>query len=151
MAKWHFQQPLLQLFQKYLLILYMTGHCFFFQIIMVRLQRVTFLALHNYLGLTTELFNPVRCLTINHALRLENILHYYSIYYSTYDEQSITVTSCRKVKLFHLCQWLVLQERPVQAKDYADTHRQLRKCLTKSHRGPWTITVTQVRYTEERV
>uniref|UniRef100_A0A8D3BMY3 lysophospholipase n=1 Tax=Scophthalmus maximus TaxID=52904 RepID=A0A8D3BMY3_SCOMX len=30
------------------------------QIIMVRLQRVTFLALHNYLGLTTELFNPVK-------------------------------------------------------------------------------------------
>uniref|UniRef100_A0A9J7Z6T6 lysophospholipase n=1 Tax=Cyprinus carpio carpio TaxID=630221 RepID=A0A9J7Z6T6_CYPCA len=29
------------------------------QIIMVRLQRVTFLALHNYLGLTTELFNQV--------------------------------------------------------------------------------------------
>ncbi|KAM9082143.1 LOW QUALITY PROTEIN: patatin-like phospholipase domain-containing protein 7 [Megaptera novaeangliae] len=28
------------------------------QMIMVRLQRVTFLALHNYLGLTTELFNP---------------------------------------------------------------------------------------------
>ncbi|XP_036604522.1 patatin-like phospholipase domain-containing protein 7 isoform X1 [Trichosurus vulpecula] len=28
------------------------------QIIMVRLQRVTFLSLHNYLGLTTELFNP---------------------------------------------------------------------------------------------
>ncbi|XP_055455900.1 patatin-like phospholipase domain-containing protein 7 isoform X5 [Psammomys obesus] len=28
------------------------------QIIMIRLQRVTFLALHNYLGLTTELFNP---------------------------------------------------------------------------------------------
>uniref|UniRef100_A0A8C3WQL8 lysophospholipase n=1 Tax=Catagonus wagneri TaxID=51154 RepID=A0A8C3WQL8_9CETA len=28
------------------------------QIIMVRLQRVTFLALHSYLGLTTELFNP---------------------------------------------------------------------------------------------
>lgn len=26
---------------------------------MVRLQRVTFLALHNYLGLTTELFNQV--------------------------------------------------------------------------------------------
>uniref|UniRef100_A0A8C2D7X9 lysophospholipase n=1 Tax=Cyprinus carpio TaxID=7962 RepID=A0A8C2D7X9_CYPCA len=34
------------------------------QIIMVRLQRVTFLALHNYLGLTTELFNKVRCLEI---------------------------------------------------------------------------------------
>uniref|UniRef100_A0A7N8X0J0 lysophospholipase n=1 Tax=Mastacembelus armatus TaxID=205130 RepID=A0A7N8X0J0_9TELE len=32
------------------------------QIIMVRLQRVTFLALHNYLGLTTELFNPVQSL-----------------------------------------------------------------------------------------
>uniref|UniRef100_A0A672HEZ4 lysophospholipase n=1 Tax=Salarias fasciatus TaxID=181472 RepID=A0A672HEZ4_SALFA len=32
------------------------------QIIMVRLQRVTFLALHNYLGLTTELFNPVLCM-----------------------------------------------------------------------------------------
>ncbi|KAG7476832.1 hypothetical protein MATL_G00087000 [Megalops atlanticus] len=30
------------------------------QIIMVRLQRVTFLALHHYLGLTTELFNPER-------------------------------------------------------------------------------------------
>ncbi|XP_026068364.1 patatin-like phospholipase domain-containing protein 7 [Carassius auratus] len=30
------------------------------QIIMVRLQRVTFLALHNYLGLTTELFNKER-------------------------------------------------------------------------------------------
>ncbi|XP_068928805.1 patatin-like phospholipase domain-containing protein 7 isoform X3 [Petaurus breviceps papuanus] len=30
------------------------------QIIMVRLQRVTFLSLHNYLGLTTELFNPGR-------------------------------------------------------------------------------------------
>uniref|UniRef100_A0A8C8M2N2 lysophospholipase n=1 Tax=Oncorhynchus tshawytscha TaxID=74940 RepID=A0A8C8M2N2_ONCTS len=29
------------------------------QIIMVRLQRVTFLALHNYLGLTTELFNAL--------------------------------------------------------------------------------------------
>uniref|UniRef100_A0A8C7UI19 lysophospholipase n=1 Tax=Oncorhynchus mykiss TaxID=8022 RepID=A0A8C7UI19_ONCMY len=36
------------------------------QIIMVRLQRVTFLALHNYLGLTTELFNPV---THTHTLR----------------------------------------------------------------------------------
>nr|XP_020465447.1 patatin-like phospholipase domain-containing protein 7 isoform X2 [Monopterus albus] len=33
------------------------------QIIMVRLQRVTFLALHNYLGLTTELFNP-ECLAV---------------------------------------------------------------------------------------
>uniref|UniRef100_A0A8C7UBK5 lysophospholipase n=1 Tax=Oncorhynchus mykiss TaxID=8022 RepID=A0A8C7UBK5_ONCMY len=31
------------------------------QIIMVRLQRVTFLALHNYLGLTTELFNASQC------------------------------------------------------------------------------------------
>uniref|UniRef100_A0A8C6M1T1 Patatin like phospholipase domain containing 7 n=1 Tax=Nothobranchius furzeri TaxID=105023 RepID=A0A8C6M1T1_NOTFU len=35
------------------------------QIIMVRLQRVTFLALHNYLGLTTELFNPVRTAVVN--------------------------------------------------------------------------------------
>ncbi|KFQ53326.1 Neuropathy target esterase, partial [Nestor notabilis] len=32
------------------------------QIIMVRLQRVTFLALHNYLGLTNELFSHVRAL-----------------------------------------------------------------------------------------
>ncbi|KAM4720571.1 patatin-like phospholipase domain-containing protein 7a [Anableps anableps] len=38
------------------------------QIIMVRLQRVTFLALHNYLGLTTELFNPE-----SQALPLSNI------------------------------------------------------------------------------
>lgn len=34
-------------------------HFVLLQIIMVRLQRVTFLALHDYLGLTTELFNPV--------------------------------------------------------------------------------------------
>ncbi|XP_077593325.1 patatin-like phospholipase domain-containing protein 7a isoform X2 [Stigmatopora nigra] len=38
------------------------------QIIMVRLQRVTFLALHNYLGLTTELFNPE-----SHAVPLSNV------------------------------------------------------------------------------
>uniref|UniRef100_A0A8B9G6G7 lysophospholipase n=1 Tax=Amazona collaria TaxID=241587 RepID=A0A8B9G6G7_9PSIT len=35
------------------------------QIIMVRLQRVTFLALHNYLGLTTELFN---CVSLGYTL-----------------------------------------------------------------------------------
>uniref|UniRef100_A0A672U6Y7 lysophospholipase n=1 Tax=Strigops habroptila TaxID=2489341 RepID=A0A672U6Y7_STRHB len=35
------------------------------QIIMVRLQRVTFLALHNYLGLTTELFN---CVSLGHTV-----------------------------------------------------------------------------------
>uniref|UniRef100_A0A3B4BQS7 lysophospholipase n=1 Tax=Pygocentrus nattereri TaxID=42514 RepID=A0A3B4BQS7_PYGNA len=47
------------------------------QIIMVRLQRVTFLALHNYLGLTTELFNPVRkhmyihtCIQCSHFRRM---------------------------------------------------------------------------------
>ncbi|KAK2888415.1 patatin-like phospholipase domain-containing protein 7a isoform X1 [Channa argus] len=39
------------------------------QIIMVRLQRVTFLALHNYLGLTTELFNPE-----NQAVPLSNVI-----------------------------------------------------------------------------
>ncbi|XP_026787188.1 patatin-like phospholipase domain-containing protein 7 [Pangasianodon hypophthalmus] len=38
------------------------------QIMMVRLQRVTFLALHNYLGLTTELFNPG-----SQAVPLENV------------------------------------------------------------------------------
>ncbi|XP_061913043.1 patatin-like phospholipase domain-containing protein 7 isoform X2 [Entelurus aequoreus] len=38
------------------------------QIIMVRLQRVTLLALHNYLGLTTELFNPE-----SHAVPLSNV------------------------------------------------------------------------------
>ncbi|KAM9447170.1 patatin-like phospholipase domain-containing protein 7 [Clarias gariepinus] len=38
------------------------------QIMMVRLQRVTFLALHNYLGLTTELFN-----TVSQAVPLENV------------------------------------------------------------------------------
>lgn len=37
------------------------------QIIMVRLQRVTFLALHNYLGLTTELFNPVSVPASHHG------------------------------------------------------------------------------------
>ncbi|XP_061529181.1 patatin-like phospholipase domain-containing protein 7 isoform X3 [Phycodurus eques] len=42
------------------------------QIIMVRLQRVTFLALHNYLGLTTELFNmdsqAISLLSVAHVL-----------------------------------------------------------------------------------
>uniref|UniRef100_A0A8C4Z1M2 Patatin like phospholipase domain containing 7 n=1 Tax=Gadus morhua TaxID=8049 RepID=A0A8C4Z1M2_GADMO len=51
------------------------------QIIMVRLQRVTFLALHNYLGLTTELFNPVThihtfdftcCMRINYTFSSSN-------------------------------------------------------------------------------
>lgn len=41
------------------------------QIIMVRLQRVTFLALHNYLGLTTELFNPVSARARGGRLLLE--------------------------------------------------------------------------------
>ncbi|KAG7490969.1 hypothetical protein JOB18_046196 [Solea senegalensis] len=40
------------------------------QIIMVRLQRVTFLALHNYLGLTTELFN-----TESQAISLVSVAH----------------------------------------------------------------------------
>nr|XP_061803823.1 patatin-like phospholipase domain-containing protein 7 [Nerophis lumbriciformis] len=40
------------------------------QIIMVRLQRVTFLALHNYLGLTTELFN-----TASQAISLVSVAH----------------------------------------------------------------------------
>jgi len=35
----------------------MFGFCL--QIIMVRLQRVTFMALYNYLGLSHELMNPV--------------------------------------------------------------------------------------------
>ncbi|KFQ99678.1 Neuropathy target esterase, partial [Nipponia nippon] len=41
------------------------------QIIMVRLQRVTFLALHNYLGLTNELFSHVKGspLRLRHGLR----------------------------------------------------------------------------------
>ncbi|KAG8011645.1 Patatin-like phospholipase domain-containing protein 7, partial [Nibea albiflora] len=39
-------------------------------IIMVRLQRVTFLALHNYLGLTTELFNPE-----SQAISLVSVAH----------------------------------------------------------------------------
>uniref|UniRef100_A0A672HK95 lysophospholipase n=1 Tax=Salarias fasciatus TaxID=181472 RepID=A0A672HK95_SALFA len=46
------------------------------QIIMVRLQRVTFLALHNYLGLTTELFNPVLCMfTLFNTLLYAVIVH----------------------------------------------------------------------------
>uniref|UniRef100_A0A8D3CR35 lysophospholipase n=1 Tax=Scophthalmus maximus TaxID=52904 RepID=A0A8D3CR35_SCOMX len=44
------------------------------QIIMVRLQRVTFLALHNYLGLTTELFNPVGGKLIGTHLFMEHHL-----------------------------------------------------------------------------
>uniref|UniRef100_A0A8C2WBE4 lysophospholipase n=1 Tax=Cyclopterus lumpus TaxID=8103 RepID=A0A8C2WBE4_CYCLU len=46
------------------------------QIIMVRLQRVTFLALHNYLGLTTELFNPfvLSCLSDGHFSVSQSIL-----------------------------------------------------------------------------
>uniref|UniRef100_A0A673JUZ6 lysophospholipase n=1 Tax=Sinocyclocheilus rhinocerous TaxID=307959 RepID=A0A673JUZ6_9TELE len=41
------------------------------QIIMVRLQRVTFLALHNYLGLTTELFNKVRSGSPDHNMAFD--------------------------------------------------------------------------------
>uniref|UniRef100_A0A8B9G5I7 lysophospholipase n=1 Tax=Amazona collaria TaxID=241587 RepID=A0A8B9G5I7_9PSIT len=41
------------------------------QIIMVRLQRVTFLALHNYLGLTTELFN---CVSLGYTLFPSDLL-----------------------------------------------------------------------------
>uniref|UniRef100_A0A663NDX6 lysophospholipase n=1 Tax=Athene cunicularia TaxID=194338 RepID=A0A663NDX6_ATHCN len=50
------------------------------QIIMVRLQRVTFLALHNYLGLTTELFNCVSLgyILSSHAAHLK-LLH--CVYY----------------------------------------------------------------------
>ncbi|KTG32840.1 hypothetical protein cypCar_00006612 [Cyprinus carpio] len=47
------------------------------QIIMVRLQRVTFLALHNYLGLTTELFNQSilkKSVTMQHAPSA--VIHY---------------------------------------------------------------------------
>uniref|UniRef100_A0A7N9AYE1 lysophospholipase n=1 Tax=Mastacembelus armatus TaxID=205130 RepID=A0A7N9AYE1_9TELE len=44
------------------------------QIIMVRLQRVTFLALHNYLGLTTELFNPVQSLFYSPLYILQKML-----------------------------------------------------------------------------
>lgn len=41
------------------------------KIIMVRLQRVTFLALHNYLGLTNELFSHVSCLQSTRGRRGE--------------------------------------------------------------------------------
>lgn len=34
------------------------------QVIMVRLQRVTFTALHQYLGLSSELMNPVNLITL---------------------------------------------------------------------------------------
>uniref|UniRef100_A0A6Q2YUJ3 lysophospholipase n=1 Tax=Esox lucius TaxID=8010 RepID=A0A6Q2YUJ3_ESOLU len=44
------------------------------QIIMVRLQRVTFLALHNYLGLTTELFNAVRDIPNLHAFLTRSVM-----------------------------------------------------------------------------
>uniref|UniRef100_A0A8C1NBD1 lysophospholipase n=1 Tax=Cyprinus carpio TaxID=7962 RepID=A0A8C1NBD1_CYPCA len=43
------------------------------QIIMVRLQRVTFLALHNYLGLTTELFNKFFFLTVVYILYISRV------------------------------------------------------------------------------
>uniref|UniRef100_A0A8C1ERB2 lysophospholipase n=1 Tax=Cyprinus carpio carpio TaxID=630221 RepID=A0A8C1ERB2_CYPCA len=43
------------------------------QIIMVRLQRVTFLALHNYLGLTTELFNKFSFLTLVYILYISRV------------------------------------------------------------------------------
>uniref|UniRef100_A0A8C5AFI4 Patatin like phospholipase domain containing 7 n=1 Tax=Gadus morhua TaxID=8049 RepID=A0A8C5AFI4_GADMO len=61
------------------------------QIIMVRLQRVTFLALHNYLGLTTELFNPVTHIhtfdfTINHVL---SIPFHFSLIYSLFHTSHI--------------------------------------------------------------
>ncbi len=38
---------------------------------MVRLQRVTFMALHNYLGLSYELINPVSMPTFSAVLEIE--------------------------------------------------------------------------------
>uniref|UniRef100_A0A5F8HF12 lysophospholipase n=1 Tax=Monodelphis domestica TaxID=13616 RepID=A0A5F8HF12_MONDO len=52
------------------------------QIIMVRLQRVTFLALHNYLGLTTELFNTVsRKIHPLHQFLLPNTIYFIILKY----------------------------------------------------------------------
>lgn len=57
------------------------------QIMMVRLQRVTFLALHNYLGLTTELFNTVRTAILHiKVIQMENE------WLLTYDTEALVQT-----------------------------------------------------------
>lgn len=56
---------------------------------MVRLQRVTFLALHNYLGLTTELFNPVGgtlilvCVCMHRKAHIHTQSHTASLFHTT--------------------------------------------------------------------
>jgi CRP-like cAMP-binding protein len=79
------------------------------QVIMVRLQRVTFTALHQYLGLSTELMNPVslhissllfHCLACFYSLMMLCFPHsvhvLFLFYILSYFSLSTFFFSCRK-------------------------------------------------------
>uniref|UniRef100_A0A8C2BJM1 lysophospholipase n=1 Tax=Cyprinus carpio TaxID=7962 RepID=A0A8C2BJM1_CYPCA len=77
------------------------------QIIMVRLQRVTFLALHNYLGLTTELFNQVGARVHTYISRpqvTDNLPSVYPLHtYLLLQRNDTSSTKLNKLDLVSMC------------------------------------------------
>uniref|UniRef100_A0A671P8F7 lysophospholipase n=1 Tax=Sinocyclocheilus anshuiensis TaxID=1608454 RepID=A0A671P8F7_9TELE len=71
------------------------------QIIMVRLQRVTFLALHNYLGLTTELFNQVGE-RVHRAQVTDNLPSVYPLLLTPHRNDASSTKVC-KLDLVSMC------------------------------------------------
>uniref|UniRef100_A0A671WFJ3 lysophospholipase n=1 Tax=Sparus aurata TaxID=8175 RepID=A0A671WFJ3_SPAAU len=69
------------------------------QIIMVRLQRVTFLALHNYLGLTTELFNPVGGKLISARIFVYVCTHTHAEHYGVKDSPPNSYRKQRSISM----------------------------------------------------
>lgn len=100
------------------------------QIIMVRLQRVTFLALHNYLGLTTELFNPVTLLFLYflkfwihlNCMFNPQISEGFHLLYRLY----LYVLSHRRARPSLWCQWHTFLVRLLHIAVFADSLRTLR-------------------------
>uniref|UniRef100_A0A8C2JL23 lysophospholipase n=1 Tax=Cyprinus carpio TaxID=7962 RepID=A0A8C2JL23_CYPCA len=74
------------------------------QIIMVRLQRVTFLALHNYLGLTTELFNQVGARVHTYISVTDNLPSVYPLHtYLLLQRNDTSSTKLNKLDLVSMC------------------------------------------------
>uniref|UniRef100_A0A671W841 lysophospholipase n=1 Tax=Sparus aurata TaxID=8175 RepID=A0A671W841_SPAAU len=116
------------------------------QIIMVRLQRVTFLALHNYLGLTTELFNPesqaVPLSNINSVMAEANSgktprrLHFqdelpagttesptetgHSLPHIILNTHTYTIVPCVVLRLIHQKKSVTMQHTPSEVFHYTD-------------------------------
>ncbi len=95
------------------------------QIIMVRLQRVTFLALHNYLGLTTELFNPVGGKLISACIFVR--VHTHSHTHSHTHTHTHRVTQREWISQHH---WLCLC---IQTSTERHIHTRSHKCKLISH------------------